>query len=74
MSRDPSPERGSIGVPTPPGSPDRNGGNEGPRGVPGGLIDPDPLVSPWTPGEPISYTQLGWPGTGVAGGGLTMGG
>ena len=74
MSRDPSPGRGSFGTPIPGGSPDRSGGNEASRGVPGGLVDPSPLVSAWTPGESISYAPPGFPGVGAVNGGVTMGG
>ena len=74
MSRVGSPERRSVGVPSPPGSPDRANGAEAPIGVPGGLQDPTTPINPWTPGEPMAYAPPGFPGLRASNGGANMGG
>ena len=73
MSRVGSPERGSVGAPSPSGSPDRGPGAEASPTVPTGTQVPTTPVFPWTLGEPIQYAPLGFPGVGAASGPVTMG-
>ena len=73
MSRVGSPERGSVGAPSPSGSPDRVPGAEASPAVPTGTQVPTTPVFPWTLGEPIQYAPPGFPGVGAASGPVTMG-